>query len=250
MEINNEWPVVKTITGKCCAWVEINVDVLLQMEIHPLPSVYTILARHSWIYLSPFDVNSREDLQPPATECPDRWMWHANIPRGRHQWCQLQSNPLLRIPNHRLPLFLLQWFDPDVFLSSAQALPLHRPPNCYSFPLRQCLHSLECRHLILAKFDGCPEEEDFSIMDVSKLISSRLKLLEGFIPQFTRYFDGKTENEVFQQYTSKAARISCLKMSSTILFHQRIFSYSNNTQATVQMNCSICTEYRTTWRVT
>ena len=38
-------------------------------------------------------------------------------------------------------------------------------------------------------------------MDVSKKISSQLKLFVNFTPQFTRHFDGKTENEVFQQYS-------------------------------------------------
>ena len=192
----------------------------------------------SWIYLSPFDVNSREDLQPPATECP----YECDMPIFLEEdisdvsyraipfyvfliatfLCYF-SNDLVRTCSSlllKLYLFIvlpivtvflyvtvfilssaassswqrimdLLWMFVAVTLSIAADVTILYQICIKKFKLLSSLRTL------LETTEG----EDFSIMDVSERISSRLKLLEGFIPQFTRYFDGKTENEVFQQYS-------------------------------------------------
>lgn len=192
----------------------------------------------SWLYLSPFDVDSREGLTPPATDCRDecdmpifldedviRDVSYRAIPFYTFLLVAFLcyfTNDLIRTCSPvllKIYLFLglpinTVLLYASVFILVSASSSWHSVINglgmfaavtlalvadvtiLYQICLRKFKLSAALRTLLETS-----EEEDFSIMDVSKKISSQLKLLESYIPQFSRYFDGKAENEVFQQYS-------------------------------------------------
>ena len=192
----------------------------------------------SWLYLSPFDVHSREALTPPATDCRDecdmptfleedlRDVSYRAIPfytfllvaflcyftNDLIRTCSpvlLKIYLFLGIPIITVLLyvsvFVIVSADPSSWQSVINALWMFTAVTLaivaevtilYQICMRKFKLSAALRTLL-----ETTEEEDCSIMDVSKKISSQLKLFESYIPQFTRHFDGKTENEVFQQYS-------------------------------------------------
>jgi len=193
----------------------------------------------SWLYLSPYDVHSREDLNLQATDCRDecdmpifleedimRDVSYRAIPFYVFLMTTFLcyfSNDLVRTCSTvllKLYLFILlpivtiflyvsvfilasaassSWQSVLDTLGMFIAVTLSIAADVtilYQICIRKFTISSSLRTLLETK-----EGEDFSIMDVSKKISSQLKLFDNFTPQFTRYFDGKTENEVFQQYS-------------------------------------------------
>ena len=192
----------------------------------------------SWLYLSPFDVHSREDLNPPAIDCRDecdmaifleedtRDVSYRAIPfytfliaaflcYFSNDFVRTCSPILLKIYLFlTLPIITLFLYVSVFILVSAAPFSWPGVINglwmfvavtvtisadvtiLYQICIRKFKLSSALRTLLETE-----EGKDFSIMDVSKQISSQLKLFESFIPQFTRHFDGKAENEVFQQYS-------------------------------------------------
>ena len=193
----------------------------------------------SWVFISPFDIHNREDLQPPATDCRDE----CDMP------IFLEEDIISDVSYRAIPFYVfliatfLCYFSSDLvrtcstvllklylfillpiitvflyisvfILASAAASSWQSVLGTlwmfiavtlsvvadifilYQICIRKFEISTSLRTLLETK-----EGEDFSIMDVSKKISSQLKLFDNFIPQFTRHFDGKTENEVFEQYS-------------------------------------------------
>ena len=193
----------------------------------------------SWLYLSPYNVHSREDLKLPATDCRDecdmpifleedimRDVSYRAIPFYVFlitTFLCYFSNDLIRTCYTvllKLYLFILlpivtvflyvsvfilasaassSWQSVLDTLGMFMAVTISIVADVtilYQICIRKFSISSSLRTLLETK-----EGEDFSIMDVSKKISSQLKLFDNFTPQFTRHFDGKTENEVFQQYS-------------------------------------------------
>ena len=193
----------------------------------------------SWVFISPFDIHNREDLQPPATDCRDECDTPIFLEKDIISDVSYRaipfyvfliatflcyfSNDLVRTCSTvllklylfiLLPIITVFLYISVFILASAASSSWQNLMNAlgmfvavtlsiaadvtilYKICIRKFKLSASLRTLLETK-----EGEDFSIMDVSERISSQLKLFKGFIPQFTRHFDGKTENEVFQQYS-------------------------------------------------
>ena len=193
----------------------------------------------SWFYVNPFGVHSRDELHPPSQDCRDECdipifleedmkdVSYRAIPFAMFlvaSFCCYSSNDFIRICSPvLLKIYLFIILPVLAIFLYASVLILVSASSLWSLWLdylglavivtlslvadvtilyQICIKKYELTTALRTVL-GTEHEEEFSIMDVSKKISSQLKLFSKYTTLFTKNFDGKFENELFQQFSGQ-----------------------------------------------